>query len=108
MPRRSVVLRPGSDISRTVETETRKIISSNIYLSRKSSIKSHGSFEFGVCNPKIVVPRKGPPLINYVCIDGVFSVSVVKRCGRLIINCPDRNEIANKYQQKRSASGFEL
>jgi len=96
-----VAMRPGLKLEQVIEKEAQNRISNNVYLTRKSKQKGIDYFEFGVCTPRIIIGQNDPPLIKYICIDGVFSASAKREDHRLAIALPDRKEIADKFQEKR-------
>ena len=101
MPSYNVVMPPGSKLERIVEKEARCRISGSVYLSRQSRQKGKDYFEFGISTPRIIIDQNDPPLIKYICIDGVFSASARRESQRLHLIFPERKEIAEKYHEKR-------
>ena len=101
MPTHNISFAPGSKVDKIVEKEARNRVSNNAYISRTSRQKGMDYYEFGICTPRIIIDQVDPPLIKYVCIDGVFSASAKLGGQRLAITLPERKEISEKYQEKR-------
>lgn len=84
-----------------IENQVQRKVSRTAYISGSYSKDLVNYYEFGICTPRLIFDEINSPFLKYVCIDGVFSISASLDENKMIIEWPDREDIADKYQDKR-------
>ncbi len=97
----TLAIKPNIDFDLAIEIKAKKEIARGAYISNKKKIKNKHYYEFGLSSPKLIIDVNRPPIIKHICIDNVFSASVIKSTDTLTIEWPDRKEVSSLINQKR-------
>ncbi len=96
----------GMDLNDVMEDWTRNRVSRNIYISDSRVVENTVYHQMGLTIPRIINSPGRPPIIRFIDLDNVASISTRKIGDRLLIDHPARQEIHENLEDMRNSLIF--